>query len=243
MHTLLARVVSLSKDRETLTLLIIIIIQYYEFINEHKTVPMTSGAPTKAVAAAIACSVAVGSVLLLWKLQEKADASDISGTSTATKGSAMSFFSDVKLIHSSDGSPAAPPTVTTALLFSSSWCPDCTPFVARLGAMYEDINEDEQQFEVVFVSSDRDAALMGSYMASKHPGWLAVSYDDPARNEFKRKFGCCAGSEKAQVGVDPRKYGIPALVIIKPDGSVIRESGKAEVESYRGGNELPSAWK
>jgi len=108
--------------------------------------------------------------------------------------------------------------------------------------MYEELNEDEKKFEVVFISSDHDADSMASYMSKKHPGWLAISYDDPARQEFKRKFGCCAGSEAASVGVDPRKYGIPALVIMKPDGEVIKENGVAEVQGYQGGDELPKAW-
>ena len=152
-----------------------------------------------------------------------------------------SLFEGVNLV-TKDQSPASPPTVTTALLFSSSWCPDCTPFVARLGAMYEEINEDEKKFEVVFVSSDRDAGSMATYMHAKHPGWLAVSYNDPNRDDFKRKFGCCAGSEAATVGVSPRKYGIPALVIMKPDGTVIKESGVKEVEGFQGGEELPESW-
>ncbi|GMH48755.1 hypothetical protein TrRE_jg8337 [Triparma retinervis] len=153
----------------------------------------------------------------------------------------MSLFDGVKLV-TKDQSPASPPTVTTGLLFSSSWCPDCTPFVARLGAMYEEMNEEGKKFEVVFVSSDHDAGSMAAYMHAKHPGWLAVSYDDPSRDELKRKFGCCAGSEAASVGVNPRKYGIPALVIMKPDGTVIKESGVKEVEGFQGGDELPEAW-
>ena len=155
----------------------------------------------------------------------------------------MSLFADVTLVNAADGSPATAPTVTTGILFSSSWCPDCVPFVARLGEMYECLNEDGKQLEIVFVSSDRDASSMAAYMKAKHPNWLAVAYDDAARNDWKRKFGCCAGSEAAALNVRPRKYGIPALVIVKPDGSVIKENGVPEVESFQGGDELPSAWK
>lgn len=154
----------------------------------------------------------------------------------------MSLFADATLINAADGSPATAPAVTTGILFSSSWCPDCVPFVARLGEMYECLNEDGKQLEVVFVSSDRDASSMAAYMKAKHPNWLAVAYDGPTRNDWKRKFGCCAGSEAAVLNVNPRKYGIPALVIVKPDGSVIKENGVPEVESFQGGDELPSAW-
>ena len=154
----------------------------------------------------------------------------------------MSLFSDATLINA-DGSSASTPTITTGILFSSSWCPDCVPFVARLGEMYECLNEEEKKIEVVFVSSDRDASSMAAYIKAKHPDWLDVAYDDPIRNGLKRKFGCCAGSEAAALNVNPRKYGIPALVIAKPDGSIIKENGVPEVESFRGGDELPSAWQ
>ena len=155
----------------------------------------------------------------------------------------MSLFSDATLINAADGSPATAPSVTTGVLFSSSWCPDCVPFVARLGELYECLNEEDKQFEVVFVSSDHDASSMAAYMKAKHPNWLGVAYDDPTRNNLKRKFGCCAGSEAAALNVNPRKSGIPALVIVKPDGSVIKESGVVEVEKFQGGDELPSAWQ
>ena len=154
----------------------------------------------------------------------------------------MSLFSDATLINA-DGSSASTPTITTGILFSSSWCPDCVPFVARLGEMYECLNEEEKKIEVVFVSSDRDASSMAAYMKAKHPDWLAVAYDDPIRNGLKRKFGCCAGSEAAALNVNPRKYGIPALVIVKPDGSIIKENGVPEVEGFQGGDELPSVWQ
>ena len=158
--------------------------------------------------------------------------------------SKMSLFADATLINAADGSPAAAPTVTTGILFSSSWCPDCVPFVARLGEMYECLNEDgkPKQLEIVYISSDINEGQARQYMKAKHPDWLAVAYDDAARNDWKRKFGCCAGSEAAALNVNPRKYGIPALVIVKPDGSVIKENGVPEVESFQGGDELPSAW-
>ena len=109
--------------------------------------------------------------------------------------------------------------------------------------MYECLNEENKRFEVIFVSSDRNASSMAAYMKAKHPNWLAVAYDDAARNDWKRKFGCCAGSEAAALNVNPRKYGIPALVVVKPDGTVIKENGVPEVESFQGGDELPSSWQ
>jgi len=39
------------------------------------------------------------------------------------------------------------------------------------------------------------------------------------------RYGCCAGKEQAAAGVENRREGIPALVIVRPDGSeVLRRS-------------------
>ena len=90
----------------------------------------------------------------------------------------MELFADANLVDKT-GAPAklaVAPDVVTAIFFSSSWCPDCVPFVGTLAAMYEELNEDDKVLEVVFVSSDRDAASMAAYMSDKHSDWLAVAY-------------------------------------------------------------------
>jgi len=107
--------------------------------------------------------------------------------------------------------------------------------------MYNEINaKGAGTLEVVFVSSDRSQKDMMSYMA-KHAHWHAVPFDSPLRNELKRKYGCCAGSEKATIGVSKRLSGIPALVVIKSDGTLVTRSGKNDVNCFEGGR-LPAAW-
>ena len=73
-------------------------------------------------------------------------------------------------------------------------------------------------FEVVFVSSDRSAGDMSKYMA-QHPDWLRVPYDAPEREELKKRFGHFAGAEAGKFPGVPRKSGIPAMVILKQDGT------------------------
>lgn len=136
------------------------------------------------------------------------------------------------------------------VFFSSSWCPDCVPFVAKLATMYEQINNDAdageevpsaKPLEIIFVSSDRDETSMMKYMKSKHEDWIAVPFDDVAlRSELKRKYGTCAGSEQSAVGVTDRRRGIPTLIIIDSSGNEICD-GTDDVDGYTGGA-LPARW-
>ena len=153
------------------------------------------------------------------------------------------FFAGASLVNKTGAAATLEvgPDAVVGVFFSSSWCPDCKPFVLTLAAMYEELNEDGKVFEVVFVSSDHDAAGMASYMTEKHEDWLAVAYDAPLRNELKVKYGACAGSEQADVGVEPRKHGIPTLIIVKPDGTEVCD-GSDDVTKYAGRG-MPAAWK
>ena len=107
--------------------------------------------------------------------------------------------------------------------------------------MYEEVNEDEKVLEVVYVSSDRSSEQFASYLSSKHGDWLALAFDDPFKDELKRKYGVCAGAEQAAVGVEPRLAGIPTFIIIKSDGSQVKFDAADDVMSYRGGD-LPASW-
>ena len=61
-----------------------------------------------------------------------------------------------------------------ALYFSASWCPPCKLFTPVLKAAYEAANKAGKRFEVVWVSSDYDAASQQAYMEAKHGDWLQV---------------------------------------------------------------------
>jgi nucleoredoxin len=118
---------------------------------------------------------------------------------------------------------------------------DCPPLVSRLSLLYEDVNADSKQLEVIYVSSDHDEASMKEYMAKKHGEWLALAYGDALRNELKRKFGTCAGSEAGSLGIEARKRGIPSFIVVKPDGTVVKEDAAEDVMGYDGSGELPWA--
>eukprot|EP00937_MAST-01D_sp_MAST-1D-sp2_P007216 g7216.t1 len=109
--------------------------------------------------------------------------------------------------------------------------------------MYEELNEDEKVLEVVYVSSDRSVEQFQSYFRSaKHSAWLALSFDEGFRDELKRKYGACAGSEQAAIGVADRKAGIPSFIVINPaDGAVVKFDAADDVMKFRGGD-LPDSW-
>ncbi|KAL1525736.1 hypothetical protein AB1Y20_020580 [Prymnesium parvum] len=109
-----------------------------------------------------------------------------------------------------------------ALYFSAAWCPACQRFSPLMRQLYDDAALQKLPLEVVFVSSDRSAQEMQSYMDDKHGSWLSVPFECPERSTLKQRYGCFAGAEKSNFpGVD-RLSGIPALVIINQDGEKLQ---------------------
>ena len=102
---------------------------------------------------------------------------------------------------------------------SAHWCPDCHVFTPALAECYEAANEASKDFEVVFVSSDTDAAAQAAYMKELHGDWLRVPFDSPLRNALKKRYGCFAGKERPLWPEVERREGIPSLVVVGPTGS------------------------
>lgn len=101
---------------------------------------------------------------------------------------------------------------TVCIYFSAHWCPPCRGFTPKLADAYKQYMKDED-VEIVFVSSDQDEASFKNYY-SEMP-WTAVDFAD---RETKQKLG-----EKYGV------RGIPALIVLKADGSKIETDGRSDV--------------
>ena len=70
--------------------------------------------------------------------------------------------------------------------------------------------------EVIFVSSDRSEQEMRSYLSESHANWYALPHGAPEGQALSGQFGV---------------RGIPALVVVAGDGSVISKDGRQEISS------------
>ena len=102
------------------------------------------------------------------------------------------------------------------LYFSAHWCPPCRGFTPQLGKFYDQI-KDSKNFEIIFVSSDRDASQFKEYY-DEQADWAALPFKDRAtKNALSKKF---------------KVRGIPTLVILDgKTGETITLDGRDGVSS------------
>ena len=67
------------------------------------------------------------------------------------------------------------------LYFSAGWCPPCQQFTPQLGELYEELKNRNANFEIVFLSFDKNADDMEGYFRSKHKDWFVLPFDDPLK--------------------------------------------------------------
>ncbi|KAG7388748.1 hypothetical protein PHYBOEH_007701 [Phytophthora boehmeriae] len=121
-----------------------------------------------------------------------------------------------------------------ALYFAADWCPDCRAFQPKLNEFYSQVNASTQQLDVVFVSSDMTEETQQAHFSDKHGSWWMIPREAEIRNELRRKYGIRNGKDDAEVGVTHRNSGIPALVIVRPNGEVLDFQGVQQVENDGG---------
>lgn len=68
--------------------------------------------------------------------------------------------------------------------FSAHWCPPCRAFTPTLAQFYKD-NHEKLNFELVFLSSDRDAKSFNEYWGEMP--WLALPFaNQDLKNTVRR---------------------------------------------------------
>lgn len=101
------------------------------------------------------------------------------------------------------------------LYFSGSWCGPCRRFAPNLVEVYNELSSNAD-FEVVFVSSDRDEESFNAYF--KKMPWLALPFADlETRKSLKELF---------------KVRGIPHLVILDRTGKVSTGEGVRIIYDY-----------
>lgn len=105
---------------------------------------------------------------------------------------------------------------TIGLYFGAHWCPPCLSFTAILAEAYNELHKSKKgEFEVIFVSTDRDEK---EFKLSIHGmPWLAIPYTGNGRRDISRIFGV---------------KGIPRLVLLGSDGRTMEVDGRVMVCSY-----------
>ena len=112
---------------------------------------------------------------------------------------------------------------TVLIYFSAHWCPPCRGFTPVLAEFYKKLHAKRQDFELVFVSSDRDQKSFDEYYGEMP--WLGLPY--PLR-DLKEKL-----SKKFNV------RGIPTLVVLDKEGNFITAKGRDQVAGDPEGANFP----
>ncbi|MBP5673435.1 MAG: redoxin family protein [Victivallales bacterium] len=103
---------------------------------------------------------------------------------------------------------------TVGIYFSAHWCPPCRAFTPKLVEFRDAVAKDN--FEIVFISFDKDEDAMKGYMKDTKMGWLAVPFTAAQRKAVANEYGV---------------NGIPTLVILDKNGKTITRSGRGDVTS------------
>jgi nucleoredoxin len=122
------------------------------------------------------------------------------------------LLENASAIMSADGKKADIVTVTSKKLvmvyFSAHWCPPCRAFTPELVKFYNS-NGGGKQFDIIFVSSDKDSAAMMGYMKEASMPWAGLRWGSSKTPKIKSKL---AGP------------GIPCLVLLNEKDEIISHS-------------------
>ena len=114
------------------------------------------------------------------------------------------------------------------IYFSMHNCPPCRQFTPAFAELYKEINESEKVIEVIFLSGDKTQEEYDEYYGEMP--WLALPKGDSRLPPIAKKF---------------EVRGVPRLIILKPDGTVVEQNGvqKITMEGPGAIEEYLSKWK
>lgn len=100
-----------------------------------------------------------------------------------------------------------------AFYYSAHWCPPCRAFTPSLAKEYAELSQKYPEFELIFVSSDRDEKAMEEYMAWGKMNYPALDYKDAKKLDDVKKLSAA---------------GIPYLVVVDADGKELAGKGSED---------------
>ncbi|PFH35273.1 nucleoredoxin family protein [Besnoitia besnoiti] len=109
------------------------------------------------------------------------------------------------------------------IYFSAHWCPPCRQFTPMLARRYHELKSLNKAFEVVFISSDHDKGSFDEYFGSMP--WLSLPFEDRAR--------------KASLSQIYGVSGIPTLVLVDSNGTLVDRNGRQKVFDATFAQSLP----
>jgi len=116
---------------------------------------------------------------------------------------------------------------TVGLYFSAHWCPPCRNFTPKFAEVYKKVkaSANGSNFEVIFLSSDRDEASFTEYY-NEMP-WCTIPFADRKRKE--------------QLSQHFEVRGIPSLVILDENLQVVNKSAVGAIRADEEGAKFPWA--
>jgi len=113
------------------------------------------------------------------------------------------------------------------LYFSAHWCPPCRAFTPQLIQTYKKLKEKGKEFEIIFLSSDKDQHSFDEYFGTMP--WLAAPFSErEAKNALSKHF---------------EVHGIPTFVVLSSDGKIVNGNARGEVSADPEGDNFPWAPK
>ena len=101
------------------------------------------------------------------------------------------------------------------LYFAAGWCAACQLFIPKLLASYKERNDVANDFEIIYISSDKDEESFLKAFACMP--WLALPYADPRNHTLSNRLD-----------ID----GIPCLAMLDPLGNIINRRAVKAVEDH-----------
>ncbi len=99
-----------------------------------------------------------------------------------------------------------------AIYFSAHWCPPCRELTPQIIDIYNAlrITDPDKQFELVFVSADKDEVAFNNYFGDMP--WLAIPYSDgETRSRLEKRF---------------KVKGYPTLIMLDEDARMYTNEGR-----------------